>query len=72
MVLPSAADASDSIRVRYAEDNPCCIRSKPLLDCIRTVAPQLNRSHLLRGKLLAGQLAVSFDMNEAETIEGAE
>lgn len=74
VVLPSAADASDSIRVRYAEDNPCCIRSKPLLDCIRTVAPQLNRSrsHLLRGKLLAGQLAVSFDMNEAETIEEAE
>ena len=74
VVLPSAADAPDSIRVRYAEDNPCCIRSKPLLDGIRTVAPQLDRvrSYLLQGKLLAGQLAVSFDMNEAETIEEAE
>lgn len=74
VVLPSAADASDSIRVRYAEDNTCCIHSKPLLDGIRTVAPQLDRarSYLLRGKLLAGQPAVSFDMNEAETIEEAE
>ena len=74
VVLPSAAEASDSIRVRYAEDNPCCIHSKPLLDGIRTVAPQLDRarSYLLRGKLLAGQSAVSFDMNEAETIEEAE
>lgn len=74
VVLPSAADAPDSIRVRYAEDNPCCIHSKPLLDGIRTVAPQLDRarSYLLRGKMLAGQSAVSFDMNKAETIEEAE
>lgn len=74
VVLPSAADASDSIRVRYAEDNPCCIHSKPLLDGIRTVAPQLDRarSYLLRGKLLAGQHAASFDMNEAEIMEEAE
>lgn len=74
VVLPSAADAPDSIRVRYAEDNPCCIHSKPLLDGIRTVAPQLDRvrSYLLRGKLLAGQPAASFDINKAETIEEAE
>ena len=41
---------------------------------IRTVAPQLDqpRSYLLRGKLLTGQPAVSFDMNEAETIKEAE
>ena len=74
MVLPSVADAPDAIRIRYAEDNTCCIHSKPLLDGIRTVAPQFDRSmsYLLRGKLLVGQLAATFDMNEAETITEAE
>lgn len=74
VVLPSEADAPDAIRVRYAEDNTCCIHSKPLLDGIRTVAPQFDqpRSYLLRGKLLTGQLAAAFDMNEAETITEAE
>lgn len=74
VVLPSSADATDAIHVRYAGNNPCCIHSKPLLDGIRTVAPQLDRarSYLLRGKLLAGQPAVSFDMDEAETMEEAE
>ena len=74
VVLPSAADATDAIRVRYAGVNPCCIHSKPLLDGIRAVVPQLDqpRSYLLRGKLLAGQPAAAFDMNEAETIEVAE
>ena len=74
MVLPSTADAPDAIRIRYAEDNTCCIHSKPLLDGIRTVAPQFDRprSYLLRGKLLTGQLAVAFDMDEVETIAEAE
>lgn len=74
VVLPSAADAPDAIRIRYAEDNTCCIHSKPLLDGIRIVAPQIDRprSYLLRGKLLAGQSAAVFDMNEAETITEAE
>ena len=74
VVLPSAADAPDSIRVQYAGDNPCCIHSKPLLDGIRAVVPQLDqpRSYLLRGKLMPGQPAAAFDMNEAETIEVAE
>lgn len=74
VVLPSAADTPDAIRIRYVGNNPCCIHSKPLLDGIRTVAPQLDqpRSYLLRGKLLTGQPAVSFDMNEAETIKEAE
>ena len=74
VVLPSVADAPDAIRIRYAEDNTCCIHSKPLLDGIRTVAPQFDqpRSYLLRGKLLAGPLAATFDMNEAETITEAE
>ena len=74
VVLPSTADAPDAIRIRYAEDNTCCIHSKPLLDGIRTVAPQFDRprSYLLRGKLLAGQLATAFDMNEAENITEAE
>lgn len=74
VVLPSEADAPDAIRVRYAEDNACCIHSKPLLDGIRTMAPQFDqpRSYLLRGKLLAGQPAATFDMNEAETITEAE
>lgn len=74
VVLPSAVDAPDAIRVRYAEDNTCCIHSKPLLDGIRTVAPQFeqSRSYLLKGKLLAGQPAAAFDMNEAEVITRAE
>ena len=74
VVLPTSADATDAIHVRYTGNNPCCIHSKPLLDGIRTVAPLLDqpRSYLLRGKLLAEQPAVSFDMNEAETIEEAE
>ena len=74
VVLPSAADTPDAIRIRYVGNNPCCIHSKPLLDGIRAVVPQLDqpRSYLLRGKLLAGQPAAAFDMNEAETIEVAE
>lgn len=74
VVLPSAAEAPDAIRVRYAEDNTCCIHSKLLLDGIRTVAPQFDRprSYILRGRLLAGQLAAAFDMNEAQTITEAE
>ena len=74
VVLPSTADAPNAICVRYAEDNTCCIHSKPLLDGIRTVAPQFNqpRSYLLWGRSLTGQLAVAFDMNEAETIIEAE
>ena len=74
VVLPSTEDAPDAIRVRYAEDNTCCIHSKPLLDGIRMVAPQFDqpRSYLLRGKLLTGQLAVAFDMDEVETIAEAE
>lgn len=74
VVLPSTANAPDAIRARYAEDNTCCIHSKLLLDGIRTVAPQFDqpRSYLLRGKLLTGQLAAAFDMNDAETITEAE
>ena len=74
VVLPSAEKVPDALRVRYAEDNTFCIHSKPLLDGIRTMVPQFDqpRSYLLRGKLLAGQPAVSFDMNEAEIMEEAE
>lgn len=74
VVLPSAADAPDVIRVRYAEDNTCCIHSKLLLDGIRTLVPQFGqpRSYLLRGKLLTEQPAAEFDMNEAEAITKAE
>ena len=74
VVLPSAENVPDALRVRYAEDNTFCIHSKPLLDGIRTVIPQYGqpRSYLLWGKLLPGQLAVAFDMDVVESITEAE
>ena len=74
VVLPSAENVPDALRVRYAEDNTFCIHSKPLLDGIRTVVPQFDqpRSYLLWGKLLSGQLVAAFDMNEVESITEAE
>lgn len=74
VVLPSAANVQNALRVRYAEDNTFCIHSKPLMDGIRTVIPQYGqpRSYLLRGKLLSGRPAVAFGMNEVESITEAE
>ena len=74
VVLAAEEHEKDALRVRYEEDNTFCIHSKVLLDGICTVAPQIGAqdSCLLHGKLLKGQKAAAFDLNDIETITEAE
>ena len=74
VVLAAEEGTADALRVRCWEDNSFCIRSKVLLDGIRTVAPQVGAqdSCLLHGRLLKEQNAAAFDMNAIETITEAE
>ena len=74
VLLAAREDEKDALRVRCAEDNTFCIHSKVLLDGICTVAPQIGAqdSCLLHGKLLKGQNAAAFDLNDIETITEAE
>lgn len=74
VVLAAEECDKDAIRVRYTEDNMFCIYSKVLMDGICTVAPQIGAqdSCLLHGKLLKGQNAAAFDLNDIETITEAE
>ena len=74
VLLAAAEYEKDALRVRCAEDNTFCIHSQVLLDGICTVAPQIGAqdSCLLHGKLLKGQNAAAFDMNDIEMITEAE
>lgn len=64
----------ETMRVRYTENNMFCIYSKVLLDGICTVAPKIGvqDSCLLHGRLLKGQKAAAFDLNDIETITETE
>lgn len=74
VVLAAKECDKEAMRVRYTEDNMFCIYSKVLLEGICTVTLQIGAqdSCLLHGRLLKGQNAAAFDLNDIETITEAE